>query len=204
LAHENLLSPEVLSKLRIVISLAGVVRHSVAADWTATRDERWFAMAVHGLLRTDLGKKYSEGLIALSIDSNPFWTRRHPSRSLHHLLWLSIAALPNSEIGIPSTGYALSKIQKYIYHDKIGGIGPFDGIVESAASVLPVGAGPEQWILPVRASHYLLDGKMMDGRPISKAYWKNSGLKNVDPYHHGALELRETIFRILDAKRLLH
>ncbi len=46
-------------------------------------------------------------------------------------------------------------------------VGPCDGLVESASSVLPERAGLRQWVVRVTGSHATLDGVYRNGSPVT-------------------------------------
>lgn len=197
------LSPQTLRKIKLVISMSGVIRYSQGAHWVLTHPEENGSLLLHGLLNWDLGADYWLGLLGLGNDS---WPERmalpqHPEE-LSHILWISLVALPTLPTGLPEAMSGIAWVQNKMLRDLRDQIGPFDGFVESGASVLPPNTGMTQWIVPALASHFMLEGKFLDGSPVSPEFQRNSQMKTGPRFSLGALGLQKAILRSVPSSLL--
>ena len=71
-------------------------------------------------------------------------------------------------------------------------MGPCDGMSESAAQLLPPRENVPTWIVRVKGSHALLDGRYLNGGIVSRAY----KAKGRDRWHGGE-EVMDDLMRAL-------
>lgn len=152
-------------KLVAVISLAGTVQGSVVAEWLVT-SRRPLAAAT----RTWLSVSGQDDAITMlqSIGETP-WV---PERAVEmgglypRLTWVSIAMVPDGTDGRISeklwSPYLRRRIEK-----TAPAYSPSDGLVESAASVLPETVQVPEWIVAAYGSHAMPNGTYRDGSRIA-------------------------------------
>jgi hypothetical protein len=158
------LGDEEIGKIKVVVSLAGTIRRCVVAEWMV-QPKGLAARAVRSFLRSPLGKfPHLEGVESLTRDP---WERLVANgRSIPgRFTWLSFAVFPDGDKGQPNIGALRGRLLRLLRGSSP--VGPYDGLTESAASLLPPGTGLEQWIVRVRGSHGLVRGTYLDGTPVA-------------------------------------
>jgi hypothetical protein len=161
--------PALSAKLRVIVTLSGVVRDAFMP--------RWLAHAPGGttsLLRWQLRRYLPEdhrlfdGLASMAEDP---WSGARPSSlpAADHLLWIHFPMIPESPRGLPEKKGILRITNRYALRadDRIG---PHDGLVETAASILPPDTPYKQWIVRALGDHGLIDGNYLGGQPVSEAF----------------------------------
>lgn len=148
-------------KLAVVLSLAGTVQGSVVADWMAY-SSRPLAVTTRGFLRLS-GQDEAIAMLR-SVAGNP-WNSEDVSKMpglYPNLTWVSIAMVPDGPDGRITeklwAPYIRKRVEKTSSH-----YSPTDGLVESAASILPESVALEQWIVPALGSHAMPNGTYRNG-----------------------------------------
>jgi hypothetical protein len=199
LLNPAFVSDRTLKKIKVIISMAGVIRYSKAAEWLIHRTDRIAPNIIQGYLHHTFSPNYPPGLVSLAHD--PWTHRRRKPESFSNILWISFAPLPPKFHGLPYDKIGFRKIQKDIYND-VGPVGPIDGVIESAATVLPPNSGMTQWIVPLLASHYIFEGTFTDGTIVSESYRQLEGQDDVLQYRTAAEILFGSILESLPQGRL--
>jgi hypothetical protein len=179
------------NKIKLWINCAGVVRGSHVAQW-AVSDNRWRASVFRAWLALKAGRWRDEHEDLFSLAPDPWQgvPNGYLSRLMPRLHCLNLVATPDGVDGYPTTDKlfrALGKTASKRYPHT----GPTDGLVESAASLLPPGQAP-QWIVRIRGSHALLDGRYTSGNRVAGAF----GNKDAAELQSGR-ELLDDILRAL-------
>lgn len=152
-------------KLVAVISLAGTVQGSVVADWLVT-SRRPLAAVTRSWLTLSGQADAIELLRAMG--KTP-WEEAAAGRMgalFPRLTWISIAMVPDGADGRIRarlwSPYLRQRIEKTapLYS-------PTDGLVESAASVLPETVRVPEWIVAASGSHAMPNGTYRDGSRIA-------------------------------------
>lgn len=157
-------------KIRLWINCAGVLQGSQVARWLACQDS-WEAAALRSYINVKTGSPFArcDDLASIAGDPWHFPGNRLPPGTRGHLLCIDMAVLPDGPDGWPMTDRLFRLIGRGAAGDGVR-VGPCDGLVESAAAVLPADAGLREWIVRIHGSHALLDGKHRNGLPVAPAY----------------------------------
>jgi len=152
-------------KLVAVISLAGTVQGSVVAEWLVTSGRPLASLTRSWL--TVSGQ--SDAITMLQSISETPWL---PARTAEigglypQLTWVSIAMVPDGADGRISerlwSPYLRRRVEK-----TAPAYSPSDGLVESAASVLPETVRVPEWIVAAYGSHAMPNGTYRDGSRIA-------------------------------------
>jgi hypothetical protein len=159
------LPPTDRAKLSVVLSLAGTVQGSVVADWMA-HSPRPLAATTRRWLRLS-GQEAAIDMLE-SVARSP-WddrTARLLSSRFPELTWISIAMVPDGDDGritehlwAPMVRRRIEKTMPYY--------SPGDGLVESAASVLPDAVKVPEWVVIGSGSHAMPNGTYLGGGRIA-------------------------------------
>ncbi len=159
------LPPEQRNKLGLVFSLAGTVQGSVVADWMA-HSPRPLPRATRKWLRLS-GQEGAVGMVE-EVARSP-WQDGDAGRvaaAFPRLNWVSIAMVPDGEdariterLWSPWVRARVERTMPYY--------SPSDGLLETAASILPDGMDVPQWIVYGYGSHALPNGRYADGGGIA-------------------------------------
>jgi hypothetical protein len=157
-------------KIRLWVNCAGVLQGSQVARWLAWQDG-WESAAVRSFINVKTGALFAGCDDLASIAGDPWHLpgNRLPLGTHGHLLCIDMTVLPDGPDGWPTTDPVFRLIGRGAAGDGVR-VGPCDGLVESAASVLPADAGLREWIVRIRGSHAMLDGKYRNGLPVAPAY----------------------------------
>ncbi len=152
-------------KLVAVFSLAGTVQGSVVADWMA-HSPRPFAAATRGWLRLSGQEPALSMLESLARSPWEGTFAERISELFPNLTWISIAMVPDGEDGRISERLWAPLVRRRIertapYYS------PVDGLLESAASVLPDAVELPEWIVVGFGSHAIPNGVYRDGGRIA-------------------------------------
>jgi hypothetical protein len=152
-------------KLVAVISLAGTVQGSVVAEWLvssrrplATMTRSWLTLS---------GQPDAIAMLR-SIGESPWQseTTGKMASLFPRMTWVSIAMVPDGPDGRISerlwSPFLRNRIEKWAPF-----YSPTDGLVESAASVLPETVRVPEWIVAAYGSHAMPNGTYRDGSPIA-------------------------------------
>jgi len=160
----NLPAPD-RKKLAVVLSLAGTVQGSVVGDWMA-HSNRPFPLLTRDWLRAS----DQEAAIAMleSIARSP-WEEGVAERigsRFPEMTWVSIAMVPDGEDGRISerlwSPWVRRRVEKTAPY-----YSPSDGLVESAASLLPDSVDLPEWVVVGYGSHAMPNGTYRDGTRIA-------------------------------------
>ena len=152
-------------KLVAVISLAGTVQGSVVADWLVT-SERPLAATTRAWL-TLSGQSDAIGMLR-SIADSP-WEEGAATRMAvlyPRLTWISIAMVPDGGDGRIRERLWSPYLRRRVEKTAVA-YSPTDGLVESAASVLPETVPLPEWIVTAYGSHAMPNGTYRDGSDIA-------------------------------------
>ena len=110
-----------------------------------------------------------------SLAPDPWAEQPHLSlrRIAPNLRAVCFSVLPDGPDGHPSTDLKFRLLSRLASRDNPS-IGPGDGLVESAAQILPPQARTPQQIVRVFGSHALLDGHFANGTPVAPLYSSSS------------------------------
>ena len=169
------LHPRQRQKLSLFISFAGALRGSSVAGWSADANSvSARALRLSWRLR-DHDKAASILAEVRSLAPDPWAELPHLSlrRVAPNLRAVCFAVLPDGPDGHPSTDLKFRLLSRLASRNNPS-IGPGDGLVESAAQILPPQARTPQQIIRVFGSHALLDGHFANGTPVAPLYSSTS------------------------------
>ena len=159
------LSPELRGKLVVVLSLAGTVQGSVVADWMAHSAQPFASMTRRWLKVSD----QDDAVVMLESVARSPWepeAGRQMARRFPNLTWIIIAMVPDGEHGriterlwAPFVRRRIEKTAPYY--------SPVDGLVESAASLLPDYVDLPEWVVTGLGSHAMPNGAYRNGTRIA-------------------------------------
>jgi hypothetical protein len=168
------------------------LRGSTVAGWAA-RDHGIEAGLFRFIMWVRFGSKGASTAWLRSLATDP-WTLPNgkPLRSIApRLRTIQFVALPEGIDGqthvngfFDWTGYSSTHCQNWI--------GPCDGMCESAAQLLPPRENVSKWIVRVKGSHALLDGRYLNGGVVSRQY--QTGGRS---WWHGGDEVMDDLLRAL-------
>jgi hypothetical protein len=163
--HDEFLRGFPKEKLKLVVSLVGAVRESYVASWILKSEG-----ATPFVLKTFLKSKKGDVLDGIkSLASGP-WANTNP-RTLGALYpnmnWLTFSMLPEGPDGHLKVSAKADFIRESVTAIEEN-ISPGDGLMESAATLLPPGSGVPQHVVRGFGPHTLALGRFFDGTPISK------------------------------------
>jgi hypothetical protein len=181
-----------IAKIRAVVSISGVVRSSIVARWLLDSYRPTALLLRRSLLIPFLGNFTDfEGIKSLATDP---WEKllQKGLPSGFRPIWINFVMLPNGPDGFPTSRFLVKRTERSLRKTSFEA-GPFDGLVESAASILPPGTGLTQWNILLYGSHGLVDGRFLDGNPLTPVDRKE------DPTRTGE-RLMDAVLRILPQK----
>jgi hypothetical protein len=159
------LPPADRAKLSVVLSLAGTVQGSVVADWMA-HSPRPLAATTRRWLRLSGQDAAIEMLGSVARSPWDERTARLLSNRFSHLTWVSIAMVPDGE-----DGRITEKLWAPLVRNRIERTMPYyspsDGLVESAASILPDAVSVPEWVVIGSGSHAMPNGIYLGGGRIA-------------------------------------
>lgn len=156
LEQSSSLSLEQREKVKLMVSLSGVIRPSFVADYLVNSNQP-IPLFVRGLLRLTGKGDTIKGVNSLSMD---VWKGHDPikvKRMFPSMKWLSLPAIPEGPEGVTHLSMWEGFLKTPTYHWQEQG-SPMDGLVESAASVLPPDTGLTEYIVPVYGPHAIALG----------------------------------------------
>lgn len=178
------LPPADRAKLSVVLSLAGTVQGSVVADWMA-HSPRPLAATTRRWLRLS-GQDSAIDMLE-SVARSP-WdgeTARGLKTCFPRLTWISIAMVPDGENGRITehlwAPYVRKRIERTMPY-----YSPGDGLVESAASVLPDAVNVPEWVVIGSGSHAMPNGTYLGGGRIAPRTTR-PGRENLKPESGGEI-----------------
>ncbi|UXR64998.1 hypothetical protein EZJ49_01880 [Bdellovibrio bacteriovorus] len=156
LNHGESLSLREREKVKLMVSLAGVIRPSFVANYVMESKgviPKFVKTTLTVTGRTETKKGIS------SLAENPW--EGHDPKGIKNLFpnmkWLSMPAVPEGLDGVThrSLWEGFLKTPSYRYAEEAS---PMDGLVESAASVLPPDTGLQELIVPIYGPHAMALG----------------------------------------------
>lgn len=163
--YASRLPEEDREKLVVVLSLAGTLQGSVVADWFAHSPDP-AAVSTRIWLRLS---GQSKSLSMLDTVARSPWRPEDAARlreDFPNLVWVSVAMVPDGADGeikdrlwAPGIRRRVRKSSPYY--------SPTDGLVESAASVLPDEVSVPEWIVLAKGSHSMPNGRYLDGTRVA-------------------------------------
>lgn len=158
-------------KVRLWVQCAGALRGSVIADWGANRETPQ-AKAFRSHLNS-LSKGTRQGCEDLAALGQDPWSARGMPRLgevLPRVTAVHYVAIPEGRDGSTHKHRLFGLISRTVAR-QTPWIGPNDGLVETAAEILPPQDNTTEWIVRVKSSHTLLDGTYVrDGSVVAPSY----------------------------------
>lgn len=153
------------NKLAVVLSLAGTVQGSLVADWFAHSPDPAAVTTRIWLRLSGQGDSIS---MLHTVAETPWHgdTSREMNRLFPRLTWISVAMMPDGPDGQITERLWAPKIRARVVKSSPY-LSPTDGLVESAASVLPDEMTVPEWIVLARGSHSMPNGRYLDGSPVA-------------------------------------
>jgi hypothetical protein len=152
-----------LDKIKVMVSISGIVRSSAVAGWLVDSD-RLLPRVVRSFMRVPLGPFPNlEGISSLTRDP---WERLFANGGARDLdfLWVSFVVFPDGANGQPRAGWLRRRLLSGLRGSSE--VGPYDGLTESASSLLPPGTNLRQWVIRVRGAHGIVKGRYLEGLPV--------------------------------------
>jgi hypothetical protein len=182
------------AKVRGIVSLSGVVRGSNMAQWLTHSELKRLDVVRAFIARRPT--QPMEGIESLALDPWQGVPRAQLREDFPHLKWISVSMLPAGNDGlVPGNGVMLELQQALIRHGQ--DFSPSDGLVESAATILPPGTGIPQRIVRGYGPHALALGHFLNGDALAP---QNLTEKGVDPA--AGAEILSSFMRALGAELL--
>lgn len=185
-------------KLRLLVNFSGVLRGSCVADWAA-HDHYIGAYAFRAYLNIRSGCLLKSFNDLGSISDDPWCNPSMPSLRVHApnlKCVINYPVLPEGKDGFTHKDWLFHRLARSCECRKRHP-GPYDGLVESAASILPPCTGVPQWIVRVHGSHSLLDGEYLSGGEVAPSYFKGDKGRI-----HSGIELMDDMLRALPKSAL--
>ena len=164
------LGREERAKIRLLVNFAAILRGSAIARWGAD-DHGMDATLFRSIMLVRFGARGGTPKYLRSLATDP-WSRPDvPSLRLvaPRMRTIEYVAVPEGADGLPHqnglftwTSHRATQRQRWM--------GPCDGMAESAAELLPRTEKIPAWIVRVKGSHALLDGRYLNGGPVSARY----------------------------------
>ncbi|MCP5535475.1 MAG: hypothetical protein H7A51_04475 [Akkermansiaceae bacterium] len=163
-----------LKKIRLWVNFAGVIRGSLFARWVATGKDP-LAWGARGILNAKSRCPRASMLDVASIAYDR-WAApdaKFPAAVKRSIHVINFVVIPDGPDGWPAHDpYNNFLTKKASSSGPV--MGPCDGMVESAAAILPHHAGMKQSIIRVRGEHLILSGQYLNGNQVSSQYHQGS------------------------------
>lgn len=159
-------------KLRLMVSFAGALRGAAVAGWLAEGGG-----PLPGSLRMFLRVREGRGLAPMedlrTAGEDPWTTAMGSNQVIREvapkLQLVNLVVLPEGKDGLTHVDNRFAVISRLVT-TQCRWMGPLDGLVESAAQVLPKESGVDQHVVRIRGGHALLDGWYLSGGQVSRLY----------------------------------
>lgn len=195
--HAEQLPATQRQKLRLLMTFAGALRGSSLARWLMDDSDPLARLLRNGMVFGEGEETHDTSLKDLhSVAADPWIEDAMPrfKTVAPQLQSVSMVALGGSKNGGPSRDFRFATV---------GGIalrrqpwsGPTDGVVESAAEVLPSSAGVPQQIIRVYGAHGIIGGRYANGAEVTPGYRPGRG-----EYWRGSEPLMDELIRALPKK----
>lgn len=190
LDYGTLISDEDREKFQIVTSLNGVIRSSYVAQYLVTA-KRPMAFAVSSYLQLSGKNEMMAGIKSLAQD---VWRGHSPSKikSLFpNLKWVSFASMPETPQGMTAMSLWAGPLQEPVF-GWASKASPGDGLVETAAAILPPGTGIQQFVIPVYGPHEMALGHYLDKTRVAPL---SQGKVNDKVFPESGIEILNAVLR---------
>lgn len=192
LAHEACHLPKAeREKVRIMLTFAGVLRGSAVASWVAHGGIP-FAATTRGFIRAFDSQSDDVLKDVKSLCDDPW--RTGEMQAIHDLVpgmkLVSLMAIPEGKDGFTHRHLGFHLLSRFATL-QWRWLGPLDGMTESASQVLPPDSGIPQHIVRVMGSHAVLDGRYINGAPVSQQFQKKENVQ------HSGDEVLDDLLRAL-------
>lgn len=191
------LPAEEREKIRLLLDFAAILRGSAIAGWAAN-DHGLDATLFRSIMLVRFGSKGATPQYLRSLSKDP-WSRQDcPSlRSVApQLRAIEYVAIAEGADGYPHVnGFFHWVTQRSTQRQRW--MGPVDGMAESAAELLPPGERIPSWIVRIKGSHALLDGRYLNGGIVSRRFHGKG-----DEKWKGGEELMDDFLRALPKSAL--
>jgi len=175
LGEGSTFSLEQRQKVRGVVSLSGVVRGSSVAE--AISESNTALLSISRKFIASRSVRPIEGIRALALDP---WAGKSPrllKANYPNIRWISVSMLPaDADAFVPSGALGMELQESVFLNGKH--FSPSDGLVETAATILPPLTGVKEWIVRGYGPHALALGTFLNGDAIAP---KNRTVDGVDP-----------------------
>jgi hypothetical protein len=156
-------------KINVIVSLSGAARAIYMAQWmmeTPGPTTDYFKNFVLNSMPPE--ERTMAGIESMAQDP---WEGADYSAlpGKDHLTWVNFSMIPPSPRGFLPDDDPFSFFTPFALAGKHD-VGPYDGLVETGASVLPPNTGYREWIIRARGDHELVGSRYMDGTPVSSHY----------------------------------
>jgi len=180
------------AKIKTVVSLSGVVRGSNMAHWLS--EGKMLGLDLVRAVIASRPTRPMEGIEALARDPWEKVSRTQLRASFPNLKWISVSMLPGGDDGLVPGMALMTELQlALIRHGPYSS--PSDGLVESAATILPPGTGVPQRIVRGYGPHALAKGRFLNGELLAPLSTDAKG--DVDPA--AGAEILSSFMRALDS-----
>lgn len=192
LNHGESLPLQEREKVKLMVSLAGVIRPSFVANYVM-ESKGLIPRFVKTTLTVTGRSETKEGISSLAEDP---WQGHDPKtvqRLFPNMKWLSMPAVPEGLDGVThrSLWEGFLKTPSYRFAEEAS---PMDGLVESAASVLPPDTGLQELIVPIYGPHAMALGYYTSNLKVAPVAHRNTVDKVVP---EAGAEMLSAIFRAL-------
>jgi hypothetical protein len=154
---------EQFKKVESIVSLSGAIRPSALSDWfknskrpLARLTRQFIANPIFGAAKT------TEGILALAEEPE---FREENLELLRIPHWINIVAFPVGAKGYPSVSFFENLIMRSMLRAGVP-LGPYDGLIETAASIFPPGLGVRQSIVRTFGPHGGVEGRFFNGQDV--------------------------------------
>lgn len=161
LNYGDTLAKQDRQKVELMVTLSGVVRSSFVAEYLASSN-RLTAFGVRNFLRATGKGQILKGIESLSVDP---WRGHDPQkikRLFPALKWMSFPSLPEAKTALTDLSLWAGFLRSPV-HSWTTIASPSDGLVETAASVLPPDTGLHEIIIPIHGPHEMALGSYAPG-----------------------------------------
>ncbi|EQC44481.1 hypothetical protein M899_2347 [Bacteriovorax sp. BSW11_IV] len=149
------------AKVRLMVSLSGVVRSSFVAKYI-TEANYLTALAVRTGLRLTGKSDMLDGIESLANDPWEGYDITKIHREFPNMKWMSFPSLPESELAVTNlslwSGFLRQPVHRWTHIAS-----PGDGLVETAAAILPPDTGITEYIIPITGPHAMALGSYREG-----------------------------------------
>ena len=172
LNYGETLSERNREKFKLMISLAGVIRGAHIAKYLSNAKDLKPLM-----LRAWYKTTFNATIDGLKSAQHSPWKGHYPSKVIRlypNLTWISFPVIPEGPDGYTSRSQWSGPL-RLPAHRYLKEASPGDGLVETAASILPPDTNIPEWIIPVYGAHALATGHYANGTLVAPISQKDRG-----------------------------